>query len=398
VVRDVAAWKMAGEELATGDLMIGAVPAPQGIRASVEPYVTAGEAIGAYLELYSTAAATFDGAEVILEIGDDPDSPPLVSAPATLAPGARESWRVATGVLGALALPPGRYVARAHIVRGGRKIGVLSRPFVLEREANSRVSLSTASAASVAFAGTLPKFDRAMALRPDVVSAMFDLVEKRSPALKEAVAVARAGRYGAGALEALSAGDQTVASFLKGLDLFTQGQLDEAATQLHISAGERRDFFPAAFYLGAAFAAAGRDRDAAGIWQLALGSEPRPAAVYAMVADARLRGGQPTSAIDILKPAFDRHPADSDLAKRLGIAYVLVGSYAEAVPVLDAYLTREPSDQDALLAAVVAQYETARAGQTLSNVDRAKLRKYSAAYKGPEQALVDKYLTTLQVR
>ena len=40
---------------------------------------------------------------------------------------------------------------------------------------------------------------------------------------------------------------------------------------LALAAGPRREFFPAAFYLGAAFAAAGRDRDAAGIWQLPLG-------------------------------------------------------------------------------------------------------------------------------
>ncbi len=48
-----------------------------------------------------------------------------------------------------------------------------------------------------------------------------------------------------------------------------------------------------------------------------------------------------------------------------------------------------------LCAAIVAQYEVARGGQPLSNVDRTKLRKYSAAYRGPNQPLVDKYLETI---
>jgi predicted Zn-dependent protease len=117
-----------------------------------------------------------------------------------------------------------------------------------------------------------------------------------------------------------------------------------------------------------------------------------------MIADARMRDGQPASAIDILKPAYDRAPADDEVGRRLGIAYVLVGRFAEAVPVLDGYLTRHATDQEMLLAAIVAQYEVARGGQLLSDTDRAKLRRYATAYRGPQRALVDKYLETLQVR
>ena len=57
---------------------------------------------------------------------------------------------------------------------------------------------------------------------------------------------------------------------------------------------------------------------------------------------------------------------------------------------LDAYLVRRPTDQDMLLTAMVSQYEVVRNGQLLSNVDRAKIRKDSAAYKGPNEALVEK--------
>jgi tetratricopeptide (TPR) repeat protein len=302
-------------------------------------------------------------------------------------------------VLGVTALPPGRYVARAHVRRDDKLVALLVRPFVLERGDGARVvGGSTAAAAAVSFARSLPAFDRKAALASDVLGPLLDLVEKRAPGLKEVMAEARAGRYGTAALEALSEGDQTTAAFLRGLDLFTKGQLDQALTQLDLASGPRREFFPAAFYLGAVFAAAGRDRDAAGTWQLALGQDARPDAIYPMIADARLRDGQPASAIDILKPAYDRAPSNDDIGRRLGIAYVLTGRFAEAVPVLDGYLTRHGSDEELLLAAIVAQYEVARGGQLLSNADRAKLRRYATAYRGPQRALIDKYLETLQVR
>ena len=400
VVREVNAWKMAGEELAMGDLIVGNAPAAgQGIRASVEPHVT-NDTVAAYLELYSTTADTWNGATVTFEVADDESSPALATLPAQLAAGRQPAWRVAAGLLPARALPPGKYVARAHIARGGKTLSILARPFVLERPAGTAapVAAASAAAASVAFAASLPKFDRDVALGRDLLGAMLDVVEKRSPALKDAVVEARAGRYGTAALEALSSGDQVAAAYLRGMDLFTKGQLDQAAAQLQISAGPRREFFPAAFYLGAAFAAVGRDRDAAGVWQMALGTEPRPAVVYTMVADARMRDGQPAAAIEVLRPAFERDPANEEISRRLGVAYVMTGRYADAVPVLDAHLARRPADQELLLAAITAHYELTRAGQTLSNVDREKLRKYSAAYRGPQEALVDKYIAAMQVR
>jgi VWFA-related protein len=397
IVRDVSAWKMAGEQFALGDLIVGGIPTQGqgGLSVQVEPYVQT-QGIAAYLELYSTSEQTWSGTTVTFEVADDPDAAPLTSVPVTVAPGRQPTWRVASGVIDAKMLPPGRYVARAKIARDGKAVGVLARPFVFEHVGAAAPAGSVAAAAAaVSFASSLPKFDSASVLAPDVVGTMLDMVERRSPGLKDALAEARAGRYGPAALEALTTGDQTVAAFLRGIDFFAKGQLDQASTQLQVSAGPRREFFPAAFYLGALFAAAGRDQDAAGVWQLSLGTEPRPAAVYTMAADARLRTGQALSAIDILKPAYERDPTHDEIARRLGMAYSMTGRHAEALPVLDSYLSRRPTDQEMLFAAIVAQYEVARAGQPLSNLDRTKLRKYAAAYKGPNQALVDKYLSTI---
>jgi len=399
VIREVNAWKMAGETLAFGDLIVGPPPeGGQGLRAGVEPRVTV-DTLAAHMELYSTAAATFEKASVVLEVADDPDGASLASAPAQLIEGVRPTWRVVAGLVPVRALPAGRYVARARVMRDGTAVGVLTRPFVLDRPAAAgTVSYAERAAAARAFASTLPKFDPAAAMAHDVLGPMLDQVEKRSPALKDALVEARAGRYGAAAIEALGAGDQTAATFLKGVDLYAKGQLDQAVMQLALAAGPRREFFPAAFFLGATYASAGRDRDAAGVWQLSMGTESRPAAFYAMVADARLRDGIPDAAIEILKPAYVAEPANDEIVRRLAMAYVMTSRYAEAMPVLDSFLTRHPTDQGLLLAAIVSQFELAEGGQVLSVADAAKMRRYAGAYKGPEGALVQKYLQSMQAK
>ena len=241
----------------------------------------------------------------------------------------------------------------------------------------------------------LPKFDKAVALDRDLLDAMLVMVERHSPDLKTSLVEARAGRYDAAAREAFNSGDLIVGAFLSGVDLFSKGELDEAAAQLQAAAGPRREFFPAAFFLGACYAAVGRDQDAAGVWQLALGKEPRPPVAYTVAADARLRIGQSQSAIDILKPAYDRDPMQDEIARRLAMAYAMTNRHAEALTVLDGYLLRHPDDQDMLFAAIVSQYEVVRGGQILSSIDRDKVQ-VCGSVSGPNRTLVDKYLETMR--
>ena len=254
------------------------------------------------MELYSTSAATFEKAAVTLDVVEDPDAPRCAGTSAQLREGTRPTWRTASGVVPVRALPPGRYVARARITRDGTAVGVLTRP-VRPRSRRRRptaVSYAERAAAAKAFASTLPKFDRDAVMARDVLGPMLDTVEKRSATLKDAMVEARAGRYGAAALEALGAGDQTAAAFLRGVDLYAKGQLDQAATQLAIAAGPRREFFPAAFFLGAAYASAGRDRDAAGVWQHVDGHRAAAAGVL------RDGGRRPPARRDSRRG--DRHP------------------------------------------------------------------------------------------
>lgn len=392
VIREVSAWKLAGEAFAVGDLVLGRVPESGSVVvAGVEPHVD-GE-VAALVELYSSTPALFDLTAVTFEIADSQESAALVTAKGDVLQTNQPTSRGVQAVLAARALPPGAYVLRARIVREGSQVGLLARPFVLHAAATAAGSAIAAPRLTFVAAG----FDRSITLAAGVVKELLDAVERRAPTLKDAMSEARAGRYGAASLEALGAGDQAIAAFMKGLDLYSKGQLDQAANQLNIAAGPRREFFAAAFYLGATYASAGRDRDAAAVWQMGIGSEQRPNVAYTLFADARLRDNQPQSVIDVLQPAWQRSPGDDQIARRLAIAYVLTGKYAEALPVFEAYLTRHGDDQDALLAAVVAQYEvTSRAGVSLSSVERTRLDRYARAYNGAQRALVDKYVEVLR--
>jgi len=390
VIREVNAWKLGGEEFALGDLLVGDAgnAATPRIRPGVEPRVHGN--LGAFMELYSTANGTLDTTKVSFEIADDQDSQALLTGPSEIVTGTEPTQRMAQGVLSATLLPPGRYVARARITRDGKVAGVLVRPFILEM-------VDPSSLSSPFMQGSVTKFDPRVAMSARVLGNMLDSVEKRFPTMKGPLAEARAGRYGSAAVEALTSGDQEVAAFLKGLDWYSKGQLNQAVTQLEVAAGPRREFFPAAFYLGATFAAAGRDRDAAGVWQMALGTETRPLFAYTLLADARLRDGQPGSVIDILKPAYQRTPTDDEIGHRLMAAYLMTGRFEEALPVLDGYLSRNPTDQTALLAAVYAQYQVAtRERLVLPASDLTKLARYVRAYEGPYKALLSKYVEIMR--
>ena len=392
VIREVSAWKLGGEEFAIGDLLIGdsSAAAERRLRPGVEPHVRGD--VGAFLEMYSTSSDVLDGAIVNVEIAEDRDSPALLTGPAEVVAGAEPTLRTVHGVLSPALLPAGRYVARARVLRDGHVAGVLVRPFILDPP-----EATSAAQPSPFMRGAIAEFDPRVAMTTQILGNILDSVEKQFPEMEGPLVEARAGRYGTAAIEALLGGEQVAAAFFKGLDWYSKGQLSQAATQLELAAGPRREFFAASFYLGAVFAAAGRDRDAAGVWQIAIGDEPRPLLAYMLLADARLRDGQPGSVIDVLKPAHERMPEDDEIGGRLMSAYLMTGRYEEALPVLDGFLSRNPTDEVALFAAVFAQYQVAmRERLVLPADDVARLARYVRAYEGPYGALLAKYLQTIR--
>lgn len=394
VVRDVRAWKTTDQMFAVGDRMVGNPRVDTGpARPQLEPRIHE-HLVSAYLELYASERANLFNTGVSIELAEDQDGPTLVSAPAQYVNGPIATTVAALADVPTDVLPPGRYVARARITRDGKLVGLLARPFLIEADLGAPPPETSGSPTYLA--EWVPGFERDAVLSPEVVGAMLDLAEGDAPSLADAMAEARAGRYGVAALEALTVGDQAAAAFLKGLDFFMKGQLDAAANQFSTASGPSREYFPAAFYLGACYAAAGRDEEAAGTWQLAIGTAVRPGVVYTLFADARLRTGQPASVVDVLQPVHRRIATDDGLEKRLAMAYVMTGRHEEALPLLDDYLVRHASDQAVLYAAVLARYNiSSRADVPLSDAERAKVVGYVRAYTGPQRALLTRYLAAL---
>jgi hypothetical protein len=80
-------------------------------------------------------------------------------------------------------------------------------------------------------------------------------------------------------------------------------------------------------------------------------------------------------------------------------AYLMTGRYPVALPVLDRYLARHPTDQTALFAAVFTQYHVVtRERLAVSQADQARLAKYVQAYTGPYKALLARYLQIMRGR
>ena len=149
----------------------------------------------------------------------------------------------------------------------------------------------------------LPVFDRKELLTPEVMNAVLSAAERARPTAKTALASARAGQLGPAALEALTGGDQTMAAFLRGLDFFSQGQMDRAMQQFQVAIQQAPSFAPTRLYLGAALAQGSKYREAAGLLQSVPADVAGPAPVARMAGLSWLHAGDASLAITTLEKA-----------------------------------------------------------------------------------------------
>ena len=132
VVRRVEVADATSTDIASGDLIIGNLPAEgESLHPAVEPQVTTSELAG-YLEVYPSDADR-EHLAVRLEIAEGEASPALAGAGLTMRAGENPSRSVASGFVEAT-MSPGRYVARARILRDGVAVKTLSRPFTIVRD------------------------------------------------------------------------------------------------------------------------------------------------------------------------------------------------------------------------------------------------------------------------
>ena len=367
-----------------------------------------GDELYTYLELLSEAAEQLTNATVVIEVAHSEAGRAIASTPARLQAAERAEGRrrIAEAGLPIGLLPPGEYVARAVISVSGRKVGQVIRPFRVTRagpvaavRAGSTAPLTPA--APIAFASRMDAFDKSAVLTPQVLSFFLERLSATAAAdaaaLRPALESARAGKLDAAVQALKGSGDEGPAAvFLKGLLSLSSSDLKGAEARFREALRMDSESLPAAFYLGACLAAAGRDRDAAGAWQTALITESNAPFVYTLLGDALLRLRDVEQAIDVLIEARALWPSDDEVGVRLATALVRANRQADALKVLQPYLEAHPADEEWLLLAMRALYEARTARRVIETADADKTRfvKYADAYVaagGPQQALVDQW-------
>jgi VWFA-related protein len=396
VTRPVVAYQMADLPFAVSDLLLTDVSEATGgsIVPVVEPRLD-DDRLGAYLELYSNEPGFFERVNVKLEVSTGESGEALASVPARLTTSEGALRTLAVAAVSLESLPPNVYVARAVVRRGDEVIGQLDRPFRVTAKNRSQSAPLLTTLVSPAM------FDAASTLTPSVLSFFFDVIEKRHPGTRPEVIQARRGHLDIAARRAFDRGNQMSAAFFQGLHLLSQSQLNGAALQFAAALSMSPEFSPAAFYLGACYAAAGRDNDAATMWRRALLADDRLPFEYGALGDVLMRTGETEQAVVVLRQAAEAWPEDDGLRRRLALAYGAQSQYRQVLPQIEPYLARHGDDHQALLMALHALFSAHVEGQVLTTPDgdREKLRTYARAYAsspGPHSALVTAWLAAME--
>ncbi|MEW5983212.1 MAG: VWA domain-containing protein [Acidobacteriota bacterium] len=407
----VNAQLAAGDGLAVSDLLLvdpSRNPA-KGFAPLVDGRVL-GDELETYLELYPAARAS--DLTVEFQIGGTGPDEVLVRAAAKMT--GHESARLsAETVIDLRALPPGTYRVVARIGRGATAIGEVSRPFRRERSTapvgGEAGELAPRTAFAVGAGGSLVRpFQRTDVLGSGALAFFLKRMQQADAAGGTRAAVPAAeGLLEAGRLdEALAAlgeagSDELSVTFLRGLVLFAKGDLEAAATQFRASLRLSSDFLPAAFYLGACYAAGGHDREAAGAWLTSLVTESEARIVFDVLADALLRLRDAEQAVMILTEARERWPDDRSFVPRLAAAELLRRHEDEALALLRPYIDGRPDDVAALMLALRALYDAHAAGRRAASAaeDAATAARYADRYRaagGPDAALVDRWVAFIR--
>jgi VWFA-related protein len=403
VSRAVTAFQMDGPGVALGDLLLGSTSGASRVvlQPAIEPAVTANMA--AMMEAYSPSAA---GVEGTLEILESEDRAPLASVPMRVSGGASPEVVNLRAQFHTSALPPGRYLARGILRQDGKPHGHLIRPFRIVPAPPAAMAGAPAvvgvvpNEMAMLLLGALSNFDRQELLTPPMLTSMFALADARVTGSKAAVTEARRGDLGAAAMTALGDGDQALAMFLKGLELYQAAQLDRAAVQFQNSMQAAPTFAPSRLFLGAALAEANRHKEAAGLLQ-SVSTNPPNGTIARLAGETWIKAGQPALAIAPLELAVQQPNADARSKKLLGIAYVLGSRAGDAVPVLTSYLETNSGDSAALLAGIFSTYVRHLNGVQPATLaaDQTNVAKWAKAYasrQGPIQPLVDAWVAYVE--
>jgi hypothetical protein len=358
--------------------------------------------MSAILELTGSDSKSLGASRVSIQIAEAADSPALLTIDAEPLPRAA-GLRSFVGTLKLGVLPPGEYVARAIVKIPGNPDTHITRSFRLAPVAAAADSSPIAARVSADEAPAPLSMSRIVApvtrfaiddvLKPEVVGGFLDALQRNHPVSRATAAVVQQARQGTFVMTPADgkapAGDEPMLAFIRGLAQLRQKQYAQAAAWFQLTLKSASDFLGAAFYLGAVHAAAGRDADAIGAWQMSLiaeGSKP----AYPMLVDALLRNGDGQGALDLIAEAPDAWPTADARLRRVATAQAMLGQFEPALDTLAGLLDRQSSDVDLLFVAIQVLYRQHLA-RPLTPEHRARFDDYSKTYlaaAGAESALV----------
>jgi len=309
-------------------------------------------------------------------------------------------------------LPPGDYIARAKVKSGSETLGELRRGFVVTGPAAARGTGGAGGATIVGRRAPMPLSARAVGavqpfamdqvMAPSVLGGFLERVAARpdasTPMIRELVDRARAAGVKDLYVSDTLAAEAPVAAFLKGLKLFSEKKFDLAANAFRSAMRGSPDFYPAMVYLGACYAAGGRDKEAAGAWQTALIREGDTAPLHGLLADALLRQGNGDLALATVERARAKWPEDDGLKRRLVVAALLAGKPADGLQMLDTIVDQGDVEEPTLALALLVLYESFVNDQPVEGVeaDRARMVRLADVYRargGPSLALVETWVS-----
>ena len=262
-------------------------------------------------------------------------------------------------------------------------------------------------AAALDWASLVDTFTRDELFQPDVVGGFIDEIVgalplgPMPPALDEAVSQARAGQLDLAAETARREVRHPLTMFLRGLAPLQHGEIEPAASFFRSTLQAAPGAFSPMVYLAACYAAGGRDDEAAGAWQTSLlGIDDSPL-LFQLLADAAMRSGNGSMAVEALREALASWPDDARFSRRLSAALLLFGRPEDGLATLDRHLELHADDQRAWYMGVQAVYGLRVSGHATGAAadDLVRARRYAGGYErlgGLQMPLVQRWLAYLE--